>query len=72
MDAQNHGMNLRFSFTPYPLVGRPREVLQTFVEGNDPVSGKPLMSQIIDALTRLVLWRGRRSSAGRPTERRRV
>ena len=45
-------MNLRFSFAPYPLVGRPREVLRRYVEGNDPVTGKPLMPQIVDALTR--------------------
>ena len=51
-DAQNHGMNLRFSFPPYPLVGRPREVLRKYVEGNDPISGNPLMPQIIDALTK--------------------
>ncbi len=45
-------MNLRFTFPPYPLVGRPREVLRRYVEGNDPVSGKPLMPQVVDALTR--------------------
>ena len=44
-------MNLRFSFAPYPLVGRPREALRRYVEGNDPVTGKPLMPQIVDALT---------------------
>ena len=51
-DAQNHGMNLRFSFAPYPLVGRPREVLRKYVEGNDPVTGRPLMPQVVEALTR--------------------
>jgi hypothetical protein len=51
-DAQNHGMNMRFSFPPYPLVGRPREVLRKYVEGNDPISGKPLMQEVIDALTK--------------------
>jgi hypothetical protein len=50
-DAQNHGMNLRFTFPPYPLVGRPREVLRQYVEGNDPITGKPLMPQVVDALT---------------------
>jgi hypothetical protein len=52
MDARNHGMKLRFSFPPYPLVGRPREVLRQYVEGSDPVSGKPLMPQVVDALTK--------------------
>lgn len=50
-DAQIHGMTLRFSFPPYPLVGRPREVLRKYVEGNDPITGKPLMQEVIDALT---------------------
>ncbi|OFW59846.1 MAG: hypothetical protein A2133_07335 [Actinobacteria bacterium RBG_16_64_13] len=52
MDARNHGMSLRFSFAPYPLVGRPREALRGYVEGTDPVTGRPLMPQIVDALTR--------------------
>ena len=52
MDARNHGMNLRFSYAPYPLVGRPREVLRRYAEGNDAVTGKPIMPQIVDALTR--------------------
>jgi len=51
MDALNHGMKLRFSYAPYPLVGRPREVLRQYLEGNDPYSGKPFMPQIIAALT---------------------
>ena len=51
-DAKNHGMNLRFSYAPYPLVGRPREALRRYVEGNDPYTGKPLMPQIVDALTK--------------------
>jgi hypothetical protein len=51
-DALNHGMNLRFTFVPYPLVGRPREVLRRYVEGADPVTGRPLMQEVIDALTR--------------------
>jgi len=45
-------MNLRFHYAPYPLVGRPRDVLRGYVEGNDPVTGRPLMQEIIDALTK--------------------
>jgi hypothetical protein len=44
-------MNLRFSFTPYPVVGMPKSTLRRYVEGNDPVSGKPLAQELIDALT---------------------
>jgi hypothetical protein len=51
-DSKNHGMNLRFSFPPYPLVGRPREVLRQYADGNDPFTGKPLMPQVVDALTK--------------------
>jgi hypothetical protein len=44
-------MDLRFTFVPYPLVGRPREVLRRYVEGDDPVTGRPIMEQVIEALT---------------------
>jgi len=44
-------MNLRFTFAPYPVVGMPKATLRRYIEGNDPVSGKPLAQQIIDALT---------------------
>jgi len=33
-------------------MGMPKSVLRKYVEGNDPISGKPLMPEIIDALTR--------------------
>jgi hypothetical protein len=49
--ARNHGMILRFSFPPYPLLGRPREVLRRYVEGADPITGKPLMQEVVEALT---------------------
>lgn len=45
-------MPLRFSFTPYPVVGMPAARLRDYVEGNDPITEKPLAREIIDALTR--------------------
>ncbi len=30
----------------------PREVISGYIEGNDPVTGQPLMQEIIDALTK--------------------
>ena len=45
-------MNLRFSFTPYPVVGISRAGLRKYAEGNDPVTGKPLMQEVVDALTK--------------------
>jgi hypothetical protein len=65
-------MNLRFTFPPYPLVGRPREVLRKYVEGNDPVSGKPLMPQVIDALTKPLTEEEQHPKAARGTPRPRM
>jgi hypothetical protein len=64
-------MNLRFSFPPYPLVGRPRDVLRRYVEGNDPISGRPLMPQVVDALTRPLTdeERNPRAARGEPRPR---
>ncbi len=45
-------MPLRFSFTPYPVVGMPASRLREYVEGNDRVTGSPLASEIIHALTK--------------------
>lgn len=71
-DAQNHGMKLRFSFPPYPLVGRPREVLRKYVEGNDPISGQPLMPQIIDGFTRPLTEEEKKPKASRRGARPRL
>ena len=68
-DSRNHGMNLRFAFPPYPLVGRPREVLRKYVEGSDPITGKPLMPEVIDALTRPLMEDEKHPTAARPTPR---
>jgi hypothetical protein len=71
-DAQNHGMNLRFSFPPYPLVGRPQEVLRNYVEGNDPITGNPLMQEVIDALTKPLTEEEKHPKAARGTPRPRL
>jgi len=65
-------MNLRFTFPPYPLVGRPREVLRKYVEGNDAVSGNPLMPQVIDALTKPLTEEEEHPKAARGTPRSRM
>jgi hypothetical protein len=51
-DGRSHGMNLRYSFPPYPVGWVSRETLHDYVEGNDPISGAPLMEEVISALTR--------------------
>ena len=65
-------MKLRFSFPPYPLVGRPREVLRQYVEGNDPTTGRPLMPQIIDGLTRPLTEEEKNPTASRRLPRPRL
>jgi hypothetical protein len=60
-------MNLRFSFTPYPVVGMSRTVLQRYIEGSDPISGKPLVPELIEALTKPLTEREKKPErAGRP------
>ncbi|HXQ26608.1 MAG TPA: UGSC family (seleno)protein [Candidatus Acidoferrales bacterium] len=43
--------HLRITFTPHPVATKTPEQLRAYVEGNDPVSGKPMMKEIVDALT---------------------
>jgi hypothetical protein len=45
---------LPFIFTPHPVVGVSPEVLYKYIEGNDPGTGKPVIAEIIDALTKPV------------------
>ncbi|UCC17503.1 MAG: hypothetical protein JSU58_02860 [Dehalococcoidales bacterium] len=51
-DSKIHGVPLRFSFPPHPTAWVSRETHQKYVEGNDPMTGQPLMEELIDALTR--------------------
>jgi hypothetical protein len=44
-------MNLRWSFPPYPVGFVSRETLQDYIKGKDPISGAPLMDEILFALT---------------------
>jgi hypothetical protein len=46
------GMPLRFVGMPYPFTGIKKEMLKTYLEGKDNVSGKPLMPAIVDCLTK--------------------
>jgi hypothetical protein len=52
-NALKRGMpNQRFTFVPHPVWGKSPEQLRKDIEGKDPVSGKPMMQQIVDSLTR--------------------
>ncbi len=51
-DGRSHGMNLRWTFPPYPVAWVSRETLREYIQGNDPVTGVPLMTEIVGALTK--------------------
>ncbi len=51
-DGNSHGMDLRWTFPPYPVAWVSKETLHEYINGNDPVTGKSLMGEVIDALTR--------------------
>ncbi len=48
----NSGIPLRYTVFPLPVAGVSREVHEEYVNGNDPVTAKPIMQEIIDALTK--------------------
>ncbi|HXX19745.1 MAG TPA: UGSC family (seleno)protein [Candidatus Acidoferrum sp.] len=51
-NAAQRGMpHERICFTPHPVWGKTDEEMYAYLEGNDPVSGKPLMKEVIGALT---------------------
>lgn len=51
--ADSRGMpNQRFVFTPHPVANMSADVCRKYLEGNDPVSGKPILEEIIVALTK--------------------
>jgi hypothetical protein len=51
-NAAKRGMpHERICFTPHPVWGKTDAEMYTYLEGNDPVSGKPLMKEVIGALT---------------------
>jgi hypothetical protein len=47
-----NGMPIRYVAFPFPVAGQPPEVHKRYVEGNDRLSGKPMMTAIIDGLTK--------------------
>ena len=43
--------NERFTFVPHPIAGTSAEACRKYLEGNDPVTGRPVLKEIIEALT---------------------
>jgi hypothetical protein len=51
--AYKKGMpNLRFTFLPHPYANRPASLYRNYLEGNDPITGRPVMEEIVEALVR--------------------
>src|ERR1700693_2821063 len=51
-NAASRGMPLeRICFLPHPMTDKSDEEMYKVLEGNDPISNKPLMPEIIAALT---------------------
>ena len=46
-----HGMPVRYVAFPFPVAGQPKSVHRQYIEGQDLLSGKPMMTAIIDGLT---------------------
>ena len=42
---------MRFTFVPHPITGTPATTCRKYLEGNDPQTGKPVVQEIIAALT---------------------
>lgn len=41
----------RFVFVPQPVMGKSPVELRAYVDGNDPITGRPVMDEVIEALT---------------------
>src|ERR1700691_3296760 len=51
-NAASRGMPLeRICFTPHPLTNKSDAEMYAVLDGNDPVTGKPLMKEVVAALT---------------------
>jgi len=46
--------NMRMVFTPHPVTDRPPDLCRRYIEGNDTVSGKPMIDVIVEGLTKPV------------------
>ncbi|MDX6397841.1 MAG: hypothetical protein QOJ43_1249, partial [Gaiellaceae bacterium] len=42
----------RRAFVPTPVMGRSPDELQAYIEGHDPVRGRPFMEEVLESLTR--------------------
>jgi len=60
----------RFTFVPHPITGASPEVCRKYLQGNDPITGKPVLQEIIGALTNPLTDEDKRTGfIERPTPR---
>src|ERR1041384_2843543 len=51
--ARVNGMpRARAVFVPQPVMGKSASELRAYVDGNDPVTGRPVMQEVIEGLTK--------------------
>ncbi len=69
--AYKKGMpELRLTFIPHPFTARPVEVQREYIRGKDPISGKPIIEQIVEALTKPLTDKERKTGTiERPIQR---
>jgi hypothetical protein len=62
--------NLRFTFIPQAVAGRPAMECRKYLEGDDPITGKPIVEQALEALTKPLSNNDRKTGfIERPRER---
>src|SRR5690348_11166135 len=50
--AQNGMGGLRQAFVPQPVMGKTARELRAYVDGQDPITKRPVMREVIEGLTR--------------------
>jgi hypothetical protein len=51
-DREFFGVPLRFMYTPHPVVSMPPSILRGYIEGSDPATGRRLVDEVLEALTK--------------------
>lgn len=70
-DTEYFGVPLRFMYTPHPVASMKPAVLRGYIEGKDPVTGRPLVEEVLEALTRpYTAEESRNPAVVRPTPER--
>ncbi len=67
-NAAQHGVpHLRVCFTPHPMTNKTDAEMYQVLEGKDPVTGKPFMPEVIDALTKPLTAAEKQTGETRPS-----